>query len=62
MYHRVTDSTRPGSTAVSISNFEVHLQALRGEGHQIMGLPELVDRADHGREYPPAMALTFDDG
>ena len=62
IYHRVTDSTRPGSTAVSISNFEVHLQALRGEGYQIMGLPELVDRADHGREDPPAIALTFDDG
>jgi peptidoglycan/xylan/chitin deacetylase (PgdA/CDA1 family) len=62
-YHRVATVERdPWKLAVTATEFEGHLAALRASGRTVLPLEELHRRTVDGTAPRGAMAITFDDG
>ena len=62
LYHHVSEDT-PASTSISPEDFRGHLEYLRDNDFQVVGLDVMVDALRNGEELPDrAVAITFDDG
>ena len=62
LYHHVASDTPP-STSISPQDFRSHLEYLRDNGFNVVGLDVMVEALRAGRELPErAVAITFDDG
>ncbi len=61
-YHHVSTQT-PRSTSVTPEEFRTHLQYLKDNQYQIIGLDTLLDQLQQGKEPADnAVVITFDDG
>ena len=61
-YHHVADDTPP-STSISPPEFRGHLEYLRDNGFNVIGLDTLITSLQSGRPVPDrAVVITFDDG
>ena len=62
LYHHVATDT-PASTSISPEDFRSHLEYLRDNGFNVVGLDVMVEALRGGEELPErAVAITFDDG
>lgn len=62
LYHHVATDT-PASTSISPDDFRSHLEYLRDNGFNVVGLDIMVDALRSGVDLPDrAVAITFDDG
>ena len=62
VYHHVATDT-PASTSISPADFRSHLEYLRDNGFNVIGLNAMVEALQSGGELPDrAVAITFDDG
>lgn len=62
LYHHVAENT-PASTSISPEDFRGHLEYLRDNDFQVVGLDMMVEALRNGEELPDrAVAITFDDG
>ncbi|WP_337880003.1 polysaccharide deacetylase family protein [Rheinheimera sp.] len=61
-YHHVSTST-PRSTSVTPAEFRSHLQFLKDQQYQVIGLDQLLNQLQSGQEPAAnAVVITFDDG
>ncbi|HAJ76636.1 MAG TPA: xylanase [Gammaproteobacteria bacterium] len=62
LYHHVATDTPP-STSISPTDFRAHLEYLRDNDFNVIGLDTLIEALRNGRPVPDrAVAITFDDG
>ena len=62
LYHHVATDT-PASTSIAPEDFRAHLEYLRDNGFNVVGLDVMVAALRSGAELPErAVAITFDDG
>ena len=62
LYHHVATDT-PASTSISPEDFRSHLEYLRDNGFNVVGLDAMVEALRNGGDLPDrAVAITFDDG
>ncbi len=62
LYHHVATDT-PASTSISPEDFRSHLEYLRDNAYNVVGLDVMVEALRGGEELPErAVAITFDDG
>ena len=62
LYHHVASET-PASTSISPENFKAHLEYLKANDFNVMGLGEMVNALRVRRTLPEkSVAITFDDG
>jgi len=62
LYHHVATDTPP-STTISPADFRAHLDYLKTNQFNVIGLDLMLDSIQNGRELPDkAIAITFDDG
>lgn len=65
MYHHVTTrgNWKGNDAVVSVDDFEQHMEYLKKEGYNVVGLRQITDFYKHGIPLPPKpVAITFDDG
>ena len=62
LYHHVATDT-PASTSISPEDFRSHMEYLRDNGFNVVGLDAMVEALRNGDDLPDrAVAITFDDG
>lgn len=62
LYHHVASDTPP-STSISPSDFRAHLDYLKNNGFNVIGLDTMIDSIRNHRPLPDkAVVITFDDG
>ena len=63
MYHRVDEEGKDRADTISPERFRQHMEYLKVNGYQVIGLDELVQGIKSGRKFPHnTVVITFDDG